>query len=62
MSVATTISILIYLLPTLVAVQRKHNDSLAIAVMSILTGWLFGITWFIGLIWSMTGNVKQEAK
>jgi hypothetical protein len=48
----------IYLVPTTIAVNRKHNNAAAIAVLNLLFGWTF-IGWGIALI---TNNVRAAAK
>lgn len=41
-----------YLLPTIVAVLRKHRQLPAIALLNILLGWS-GLGWIGALIWSL---------
>ena len=52
------ILILIYLLPTMVAAFRGHNNGLAIAALNIMTGFT-GLGWIGALVWSCTDNVKE---
>lgn len=49
----------IYFTPTLIAMNRNHNDSGAIAVLNLVFGWTI-LFWFASLIWSLTGNVSRE--
>jgi hypothetical protein len=44
--------ILLYLLPTIVAANRRHPSTGPIATINILTGWTF-LGWVIALIWSL---------
>ncbi|SUI90884.1 MULTISPECIES: superinfection immunity protein [Shewanella] len=40
----------VYLLPTFLAVLKKHADSTAITVLNIFLGWTF-IGWVVALVW-----------
>jgi hypothetical protein len=44
--------VLIYFLPFIVAIARKHLDSTAIFVLNLFLGWTF-IGWVIALIWAV---------
>jgi len=46
---------LIYLIPTLVAWDRKHHQTPAIAITNIALGWT-GLGWIGALIWSATAT------
>lgn len=46
------ITFVIYFIPTIVALQRKHGSSLAIVMVNALFGWTF-IGWIWALIWSL---------
>jgi Superinfection immunity protein len=50
----------IYLVPTTIAVNRKHNNVAAIAVLNILLGWTF-LGWVVALVWATTNNVRAAA-
>jgi hypothetical protein len=50
-------SLVLYMLPGLIAYRRKHRSKLAIAVLNLLTGWTL-LGYLISLIWSLTGNVE----
>ena len=41
-----------YLLPTIVAVARKHPNKMAIILINIFLGWTF-VGWLGALIWSV---------
>ena len=47
-----------YLLPSFVALQRKHETTTAICVLNILVGWSF-IGWVAALVWAL---VKSDDK
>lgn len=47
-----------YLLPSFVALQRKHVNTDAICVLNILVGWSF-IGWVAALVWAL---VKSDDK
>ncbi len=49
---------LIYLIPTVVASQRHHNNSGAIGALNIFLGWTF-LGWVIALVWAFSDNVKE---
>ena len=49
------ISLVVYFLPTLIAVIRKHNSAIAIFVLNFLLGWSF-IAWVIALVWAFSEN------
>ncbi len=52
------ISIIGYFLPTLIAVLRRHHNTLAIFATNVLLGWTF-IGWVIAFIWSLTAKRKS---
>lgn len=47
------VGIVIYFIPTLVAINRKHPNLLAIFVLNLFLGWSF-IGWVVSLIWALT--------
>ncbi len=56
--------VLIYFLPFIVAIARKHLDSTAIFVLNLFLGWTF-IGWVIALIWAVKKfevKVKNSTK
>ena len=55
----TGIVLLLYFLPTVVAWQRHHRNTLAIFVLNLLLGWIV-IGWIVALIWACTANVQQQ--
>jgi multisubunit Na+/H+ antiporter MnhB subunit len=48
-------AIVVYLLPSLVAANRKHANETAIVALNILLGWTF-LGWVIALVWALTDN------
>ncbi|MHA7686671.1 superinfection immunity protein [Corynebacterium evansiae] len=42
----------------IVASNRKHSNSGAIACLNIFLGWTF-IGWVVALVWSFTDNVRK---
>ncbi|MDK7117508.1 superinfection immunity protein, partial [Lactobacillus gasseri] len=47
-----------YFIPAIVASNRKHSNSGAIACLNIFLGWTF-IGWVVALVWSFTDNVRK---
>ena len=45
--------IALYMLPTIIALCRKHPKSLAIFVLNFLSGWTF-VGWVAGMVWAFT--------
>lgn len=42
-----------YMLPTVIAVQRRHHNTAAIGVLNFFLGWTFA-GWIAALVWSAT--------
>lgn len=42
-----------YLLPWIIARGRQHHQSMAIGMLTLLTGWT-GLGWTIALVWACT--------
>ena len=49
-----------YFLPVLVAYSRKHRSAMAIGFLNVFLGWTL-LGWLIAMVWSLTGNVKEDA-
>jgi hypothetical protein len=47
------IGAVVYFVPTVIAITRKHHNAPAIAALNILTGWSF-IGWVGALVWAFT--------
>lgn len=52
------VTLVLYFIPAIVASNRKHNNSGAIACLNIFLGWT-GLGWIICLVWAFTDNVKK---
>ena len=53
------VAVLLYFLPTVVALIRGHLSALAIFLLNLFLGWTL-IGWIIALIWSCTGNTAAN--
>lgn len=50
----------LYLLPSIVAFCRHHQNSPAILILNLLLGWT-GIGWVVALVWAST-KVETEVR
>ena len=48
-----SLSLVIYFVPTIVAMVREHHNRVAIIVLNLLVGWTI-IGWVIALVWAFT--------
>ena len=46
------VTLIIYFIPVIVAVIRKHNNLVAIIILNTFLGWTF-FGWVLALIWSV---------
>ena len=53
------IVILLYFLPTVVAIIRGHNNSFIMFLINLFAGWT-GIIWIILLVWAGIGEKKEN--
>jgi hypothetical protein len=51
--------LILYFVPSLVALMRGHLSAAAIFVLNLVFGWTF-VGWIIALIWSLTGNTARN--
>jgi uncharacterized membrane protein len=51
--------IVIYLLPTIVALGRRHPNWLAISLLNIFAGWTF-LAWIVLLFWASLNKSKRS--
>jgi hypothetical protein len=51
--------VLMYWLPTIIAIVRQVPSVLAIAMVNFLTGWT-GIGWLAALIWSLAAQTRPH--
>lgn len=49
----------IYFTPVIIAYVRKHNNILAILILTIFLGWTF-FGWLAGVLWALNSDVKEE--
>ena len=47
-----SLSLLLYMLPTIIAFKRGHQNKAAIAGLNILLGWAF-VGWVGALVWAL---------
>jgi len=59
--IIAVLGIALYLLPTIIAVNRNHNNSIPIFIFNLLLGWSF-LGWVLALVWSFTDNVHKETE
>ena len=48
----------LYMLPVIIAVSRRHKNTLAISVCCIVGAWT-GVLWLVALVWSFTNDVNK---
>jgi hypothetical protein len=53
------LTLLIYMLPTLIAFSREHPWRAAIAVINIFLGWTL-IGWFVVFLWAALAPVEEQ--
>jgi hypothetical protein len=53
--------LVIYVLPSYIAVRRGHRGQSSIIIINILLGWTL-VGWIVALAWSLTGNVKNKRR
>jgi hypothetical protein len=49
------LGILAYFIPTVIAVMRKHSQTVPIVAVNVLLGWSF-LGWIVALVWSLTAD------
>jgi hypothetical protein len=54
------LALLIYFMPTLIAANRGHHNSLAIFALNLFLGWSF-LGWVIAFVWACTQTQKRIA-
>ena len=53
------ISLAIYFIPVIIAYIRKHNNILAITILTIFLGWTF-FGWLAAVLWALNSDIKEE--
>lgn len=49
---ALAIFVILYFLPSLIAIKRQNRNATAICVLNLLTGWMF-FGWVAALVWAL---------
>ena len=47
----------VYFIPVIVAYIRKHNNTLAITIMTLFLGWTF-FGWLAALLWALNSDTQ----
>lgn len=55
------LGLLVFFVPTIIAVLRKHHNTAAIVMMNLLGGLFCGIGWIVALVWCFTSPPPQQA-
>ena len=50
--VASVVALLLYLLPSFVAVKREHENQMGVVALNFFAGWTL-IGWIACLVWAM---------
>ena len=50
----------LFFLPTIIALKRNHPYKIPIILLNIFGGLIFGVGWFIALIWCFIKPVKGQ--
>ncbi len=53
-----TIAVILYFVPAIVAMTRRHRNASAIFLTNLLLGWTL-LGWVVALIWSATANTAE---
>ena len=53
------IALVVYFMPTVVAVVRKHKNIYAIAILNTVLGWTF-LGWLASLLWSLNSDTQEQ--
>jgi hypothetical protein len=49
----------VYFFPSAIAIDRRHRNRLAIAVLNLVGGWTL-VGWVIALVWSCSADVEPR--
>lgn len=58
LAILTLPLLLVYFIPTIVALSRKKTNRASIFLLNLLLGWTF-VGWVVALIWSFSTDNKQ---
>jgi hypothetical protein len=50
---------LLYFVPSVIAVMRRHHQTAAIVLLDVFLGWTF-LGWVAALVWSTTATTRRE--
>ena len=53
------LSLVVYFIPVIVAYIRRHNNTLAITLLTIFLGWTF-FGWLAALLWALNSDIKDK--
>jgi hypothetical protein len=53
------VSFVLYFLPTMIAVARKHRNALPIFILNLFLGWTF-LGWIVSLVWCFTAQDRDH--
>jgi hypothetical protein len=51
--------IVLYWLPTIIAIARHTHSALGVAALNFFLGWT-GVGWFLALMWALAANPAQQ--
>ena len=54
------VSVIIYVIPLVIALIRQHNSVVMLIILNVLFGWIF-ILWIILILWAMFGDNDEKA-
>ncbi|MCW1599327.1 superinfection immunity protein [Campylobacter jejuni] len=54
----TILLFVLYMLPAIIGLSRKHSNWLIISLLNLFFGWTI-IVWLVCLIWSFTGSLSK---
>jgi hypothetical protein len=55
------VAFFIYMIPTIIAMHRKHKHRAAIALFNFFLGWS-GILWIVAFVWACMSFATEEQK
>lgn len=61
-NVVAVIFLVVYYLPIIIAIKRRHQNIIGLGILNFFFGWTV-IGWFVALIWSVSHNespTKEE--
>ncbi|EDT6761338.1 superinfection immunity protein [Salmonella enterica] len=53
------ISMIIYVIPLVIALIRHHNSVVMLVILNVLFGWIF-LLWIILILWAMFGDNEND--